>query len=108
MKDSISPDHLIPLINQIHDLKVKVNRKLSERSVHRNFDRIFRQFETYGLFYQDPTGEAYSETRTDCDATISGNGSQPLTITEVIKPLVFEKQGDLNQILQKAVVIVNG
>ncbi|MEO1436067.1 MAG: hypothetical protein AAFV80_11070 [Bacteroidota bacterium] len=106
--EPISPENLIPLINQIHDLKVKVNRKLTERSVSRNFDRIFRQFEAYGLFYQDPIGEPYSETRTDCDATISGNGRRNLTITEVIKPLIFEKQGDMNQILQKAVVIVNG
>ena len=106
--DPISPENLIPLINQIHDLKTKVNKKIEERSVGRNFDRIFRQFEQYGLYYQDPIGEPYSETRTDCDATISGRGGNKLTITEVIKPLVFEKQGDMNQILQKAVVIVNG
>lgn len=106
--DALSPEQLIPLINQIHDLKNKVAKRTESAPFDRNFNRLFRQFEAYGLHYLDPIGEPYNETRTDCEATISGRSTKNLVISEVIKPIVYQKDQNTNQILQKAVVIVNG
>lgn len=72
----------------------------------RNFTRLFNVFEEEGYLIQDPTGEPYSETRTDCEASISGTVRSKMKITRTIKPSIYQRKDGSIQLLQKAVVIV--
>lgn len=72
----------------------------------RNFTRLFNVFEEEGYLIQDPTGEQYSETRTDCEASISGTVRSKMKITRTIKPSIYQRKDGSIQLLQKAVVIV--
>ena len=87
-------------------MEKKLERMQGAKSLQRNIHRIKAQLEAMGIQYHNLLGERYDETRTDCEATISGSHSQNLVITEVIKPLVTIKIGDFQQIIQKAIVIV--
>lgn len=61
----------------------------------------------YSLTFHNPIGEPYNETRTDCDASIAGSGTEHLMITEVMKPIVWLSVGGApKHIVQQAVVVV--
>ena len=61
----------------------------------------------YSLTFHNPMGEHYNETRTDCDASIAGSGTERLMITEVMKPIVWlSVGGGPKHIVQQAVVVV--
>ena len=71
----------------------------------RNFRRLFNIFEEDGYMMQDPTGETYSETRTDCEASISGRIGTKMKITRTIKPIIYQRKDGSMVLLQKGVVI---
>lgn len=101
----MNQDLSIYVLNQLFDLEKKVKKMEDGSSLQRHIDRIRRRMETEGLTVEDPQGQAYNETRTDCEASIAGESAEELVITEVIKPIIrFNRDGD-NQIIQKAVVI---
>lgn len=77
----------------------------SVQQFERNFNRLFTLFEEDGYIIQDPTGEAYTDTRTDCEASISGRMGSKMHITRTIKPVIYHKKEDGIHLLQKAVVI---
>ncbi|MGH7984252.1 MAG: hypothetical protein ACREFF_14090 [Candidatus Udaeobacter sp.] len=62
--------------------------------------------EEMGLFYEDPMGQAFKETRTDLEATISGQGIDNLRVVEVIKPILRYGTRDLSTVIQKGIVVV--
>ena len=100
------PQHIF-ILNQVFDMEKKVSKLVDGKSLVRNLRRIKQSFSELGLSYYDPTGESYNETRTDCEATISGTSTENLYIEEVIKPIIrFEKEG-FNRIIQRGVVIVS-
>lgn len=78
------------------------------QSLSRRFQRIKKSFEELNLFVHNPIGEDYSETRLDCEASISGESSENLKIIEVIKPLVYFKHEGDNELIQRALVIAEG
>jgi len=84
------------------------NHQPSGDRLSRKFDRTKKYFEEIDLYIHDPLGEDYSDTRIDCEATISGDSTNDLKIVEVIKPLIFNREGGQNVIIQRAVVIVEG
>ena len=112
------PQAYLDFMNQIFEIEKKATNIKDENSIHRNLNKMkgileeefFRGSSTIGLTYHDPLGETYSETRTDCEATIAGTGVENLEITEVIKPIIFyayqENGKTLKVIVQKAVIIV--
>ncbi|MEM7103774.1 MAG: hypothetical protein AAF502_11620 [Bacteroidota bacterium] len=100
------PRQILNIINQVFDLEKKIKKHPDSRSFERNLRRINDQFEELGLSTHNPLGELYQETRTDCEASISGELKDKLIITEVIKPIIIAKDGGFNHIVQKAVVIV--
>lgn len=71
----------------------------------RNFRRLFNMFEEEGYMIQDPTGETYSETRTDYEASIAGRISSKLKIVRTIKPIIYQQKDGTISLLQKGVVI---
>lgn len=99
------PEHYLYLINQVFDMERKVERLTEKHSLSRNLDRMKSKFADLGLEISNPMGEPYNETRTDCEANIAGDGTEGLVITDVIKPIVRLRNGDVALIVQKAVVI---
>ena len=98
----INPIHII---NQLFEIKAKIKEGGTAQTFERNLNRLFDLFEEDGYIIQDPTGETYSETRTDCEASISGRIHSKMKITRTIKPIIYQKKEDTVQLLQKGVVI---
>ena len=103
----------LDMLNQIFEIEKKLERIQEPNSISRNLSKLKELFETElysesacGLSYYNPIDEAYSETRTDCDASIAGGSTDNLVIIEVIKPIIRFKQGGFNHIVQRGVVVV--
>jgi hypothetical protein len=103
----LNQEACLKLINQISEIEKKLAAK-QDTSLQRNLQRIKDTFQEAGYLYSIPLGESYKETRTDCEASISGSSTDKLIITEVIKPIVWIKEGNMNSLIQKGVVIVSG
>ena len=112
------PQAYLDFMNQIFEIEKKSANLKEENSIQRNINKMkgileeefFKGSSTIGLTYHNPLGESYSDTRTDCEATISGTGVENLEIVEVIKPIIFyayhENEKVIKVIVQPAVVIV--
>ena len=71
-----------------------------------NVARIKEQFAQWGYFPENPLGQPYDETRTDCEISIAGESTENLVITDVLKPLIRYRDADGSLIVQRAVVVV--
>jgi hypothetical protein len=112
------PQAYLDFINQIFEIEKKAFNLKEENSIQRNTNKMkgimeeefFKGTSTIGLTYHNPLGEAYTDTRTDCEATISGTGIENLEIVEVIKPIIYYSYLDndkvIKVIVQPALVIV--
>ena len=96
----------LKLINHFFDMEKKISQKTELQPLSRNIERVKTTFEEMGYVIRNPKGEAYNETRTDCEASIVGNSTENLVITDVIKPIVYWRIGELISIVQQAVVLV--
>jgi hypothetical protein len=99
------------VLNQIFEIEKKVKKLEEKNSINRNIKKIKDFFindmsESVSLIIDDPTGEKYSETRTDVEANISGNQTEDLIIVDVVKPIIRIQQGKTSQVVQKGIVIV--
>ncbi len=103
--NKIIPEYLY-ILNQIFEIEQKTSKINEKNSIDRNIQRLKNYFENIGIVYYNPVGEKYSETRTDCEASIAGESTDNLIITEVIKPIIRLNQDGLTHIIQKAVVVV--
>ncbi len=98
---------LIRIINQVFEMEKKIGTRPEMSTLLRNIERIKAALEEMGLSYHNPSGEKYSETRTDCEANIVGDLQAKMIISDVIKPVIFEKTDSTGRvIIQKAVVLV--
>jgi len=116
-KMTIRQDYL-DFMNQIFEIEKKANNLKEENSIQRNINRMkgimeedfFKGTPIIGLSFHNPIGETYTETRTDCEATIAGASVEDLEIIEVLKPIIFYAYQDngkmIKVIAQSAVVIV--
>lgn len=93
------------IINQLFEMQGKLKDTGNAQTFERNFNRLYNLFEEDGYMIQDPTGEAYSETRTDYEASISGQIGSKLKITRTIKPIIYQQKDGALQLVQRAVVI---
>jgi hypothetical protein len=104
------PKPLLVVLNQIYEIDQKAKKAGDPVNIQRNVNKIKDAFEEYGLSYEDPLGQPFKETRTDLEATISGQGTENLVVVEVIKPLIRirirEGSGEFTKIIQKGIVIV--
>lgn len=106
------PKHFLVILNQVFEVESKLRKIQETNSIQRNVDRLKDFFATealtdgQGLVYHNPINENYDETRTDCEASISGSSHENLEVIEVLKPIIYWKYGDRKIIIQKAVVIV--
>jgi hypothetical protein len=103
---------IFKLINQLFEIEKKASKLLETNSIHRNIDKMTAILgndfypEDCTLSYENPLGEAYTLERIDLDADISGEGTDDLIVTEVLKPIIRFRQGGMTTVLQKGVVIV--
>jgi hypothetical protein len=110
------PQKYLDLINQVFEIEKKALAMQEQNSISRNINKIKEMIEheffnsessqqSVGFIYHNPISEAYNETRTDCEASISGTSTDNLEIIEVIKPIIFLKQGGIKKMVQKAVIV---
>lgn len=98
----------LAILNQIFDIEKKLSMRGDPINLGRNIERIKETFESLGLFYEDPIGQDFQETRTDLEATISGTCTEELKVVEVIKPIIRMGQREHSLVLQKGIVVVEG
>jgi hypothetical protein len=96
---------IINIINQVFEMEKKLGANGSP-SIQRNLDRIKSELSEMGYDYHNPVHEKWDETRTDCEANITGTLKNKMIITEVIKPVVHVKESGGKKIIQKAIVVV--
>jgi hypothetical protein len=108
------------VLNQLFEIENKAIKIQEQNSIIRNTDRLKSYFETEvfsdgieyqgfsinGLLLHNPIGEAFNETRLDCEATITGDGHENLKIIDVIRPIIFAKTANSQIVVQKGIVIV--
>src|SRR3989339_867576 len=101
------PKIFLFILNQLFEIEQKVAKLSEPNSIQRNIDKLKELFkdsllsENVGLELHNPIGEEYNETRTDCEASISGESTENLKIVEVIKPIIRLRKDSLNTIVQK-------
>lgn len=100
------PKWVLGVLNSVYDLERKVDAKDDTLNIRRNVDRIKEIFEGESLFYEDPMGQGFNETRTDVEATICGEGAENLRVVEVIKPIIRCGNKDFSVVVQKGIVVV--
>ncbi|MCD6068036.1 MAG: hypothetical protein K0S33_2862 [Bacteroidetes bacterium] len=93
--------HLYEVINQLSALESRLN---NNEEYQRYFTRCKQSFGEMGISYYSPINEKYSETRTDVEANITGEGTKHMVITQVIKPVIVHD----GAITQRGIVIVEG
>ena len=100
------PEYFLVISNQLFQIEQKSLKLTEQNSIQRNIDRIKEELKTLGLIIENPLGQKYDETRTDCEASIAGNSTENLEVIEVLKPIIRLTQNGITAIGQKAVVIV--
>ncbi len=99
-------DSYMQIINQLVEIKQKIKQENLEEKFERNFNRVFSVIEDEGYIYRYPLGEKYTETHTDCEATIVGRETRNMIVTQVIKPIIYKKNPGGIVLVQKGIVIV--
>jgi hypothetical protein len=94
---------LIEIANQVHTLEKKMAKAATDSSQYtRHIQRIRQALEEMGVTYHSPEGEKYTDSRTDIEANLTGEPSNNMGITDVIKPIVMQD----GKIIQTGIVIV--
>lgn len=103
-----APRWALTLLNQLFEIEKKLSATEGgdPNNCLRNVVKIKDALQEQGLFYEDPIGQPFTETRTDLEATISGQGTDNLKVVEVIKPIIREGTSDFSRVSQKGIVIV--
>ena len=105
----------VNLLDQIFEIERKLEKIKEPNNINRHINKMKNIFENIlstpsksdvGLFYHNPIDEDYNETRTDLDASIAGESTKNLVVTEVIKPIIRFKDNTHTRITRKGVVVV--
>ena len=96
---------IINIINQVFEIEKKLGSN-GAPNIQRNIDRIKAELSDMGFDYHNPVHEKWDDTRTDCEASVTGALKSKMLITEVIKPVVHQKEAGGKKIIQKAIVVV--
>jgi len=95
----------IKMANLVFELEKKAAQAAPAPGVQRTVTRMQQVLEESGLLILNPLGEAFTETRTDVEATLVGALHDKLRITEVLKPIVYINQEGKNTLVQRGVVL---
>jgi hypothetical protein len=100
------PKETILIINNLFEIEKKVSIHGDVGNILRNVTKIREVIEGQGLTFEDPQGQAFTQTRADLEATISGEGTEDLYVVDVIKPIIRVSISGISQVVQKGIVIV--
>lgn len=106
------PIWLLKIMNNLYEIDRKLALHGDAGNAMRNVDKIKDAIcdnigdSDFEIFYEDPMGQIFRETRTDLDATITGNSSEDLYVVEVIKPIIRIRSPGFAQVIQKGSVVV--
>lgn len=100
------PKWVLSVLNHLYEVERKLAASGDNASIGRNVERMKDAFRDEHLFYEDPMGQPFNETRTDLDASISGDSTTDLVVTEVIKPVIRVGRPDFSTVIQKGIVVV--
>lgn len=84
----------VKVLNSLFQAQKRLGRIEGTDSVDRALDAIKHEFRSgyhrpgSGFEMVDPTGQKYSETRSDVQATMSGVSNKNLRIIETMKPII--------------------
>jgi hypothetical protein len=98
----------LTVLNQLFELEIKISgNSLPEHAQYlRHVSKIKDAMEEQGLFYENPCGQSYNETRTDVEASVAGGSTENLHVVQVIKPIIREGTRALSRVVQKGIVVV--
>lgn len=100
------PRYLLTLVNSLYEVERKLLTHGDQGNVQRNVDRMKAALLEPGLVFEDPMGQRFQETRTDLEATISGESADNLVVVEVIKPIIRIQNEGLSRVVQRGIVVV--
>jgi hypothetical protein len=99
--------YVLVTLNQLYELDRKLETHGDPGNARRNVQRIREEIaQSALLFYEDPMGQPFDETRTDLEATITGERTDSLTVVEVIKPIIRAGVESTSRVVQKGIVVV--
>lgn len=107
------PKWVLQVLNNVYEIEQKLSCHGDQGNAKRNIDKINDILRTEnifsmegGLFYENPYGQEFKETRTDLEVSISGDSTENLVVIDVIKPIIRFGTSDFSQVVQKGIVIV--
>lgn len=100
------PKWILVTLNNLYEVERKLALHGDAGNAARNIEKMKDVFAEMGVFYEDPMGQEFRETRTDLDATISGSGTDNLVVVEVIKPIIRGGEAAFSKVVQKGIVVV--
>ncbi len=100
------PKWALTTLNNLSEMERKIALNGDPSNMKRNIERIKEALEGEKIFFEDPMGQIFVETRTDLDATITGTGIENLVVVEVLKPIVRVGTRDYSRVVQKGIVFV--
>lgn len=103
-----APKWALALMNNLYEVERKLAVHGDPGNASRNIEKMKDALkgEDEGLFYEDPMGQSFKETRTDLEATITGSSTENLVVVEVIKPIVRYGGKGFSRVVQKGIVLV--
>jgi len=97
---------LFMIINNLFEIERKAINNDDPINISRNIERMKGALAELKLFYEDPMGQAFKDTRTDLDVSISGESTDDLVVVEVIKPIIRIGGLEHSKVIQKGIVVV--
>ncbi len=94
------------VLNNLYEVENKLSRAGDPGNALRNVARMKEALASAHVFYEDPFGQSFVETRTDLEVTISGTETEDLRVVEVIKPIIRIGDASYSRVVQKGIVVV--
>ncbi len=120
MQRYVIPKWALQMLNNAYEIEQKLLLHGDTGNAQRNVERIKDIFlagnifsiyggdadDKAGLFYENPLGQVFNETRTDLEVSISGESTENLLVVEVSKPIIRYGTAARSQVVQKGIVVV--
>lgn len=103
---------ILTILNQLFEIERKLDGSEDFNKISRNISRIkdslSQDANGQEIFYENPMGQKYTDTRNDLEAHIIGESTEDLVVVDVIKPIILfgNRQLGLTQVVQRGVVSV--
>ena len=104
--NDLVPKWILAVLNNLFEIEKKIGVSSEQSNLKRNVERMKELFADQNIFFENPMGERFSETRTDLEATITGTGTNDLRVTDVIKQIIRVGSKALSRVVQKGIVVV--